>query len=94
MLSYRGKKLISGGPKRKSGTLPGAVYSKAFEGKTARDASIISGISGKHDFAALWDAASQKPSAMYDVDGRPFAWEDNGVTYSSDCLAFEKNMVG
>lgn len=24
---------------------------------------------------------------------RPFVWEDSGVTYSSDCLAFEKNMV-
>lgn len=23
---------------------------------------------------------------------RPFVWEDSGVTYSSDCLAFEKNM--
>ena len=26
-------------------------------------------------------------------DDKPFVWEDNGVTYSSDCLAFEKNMV-
>ena len=93
MLGYNGKKLISGTPVRKGTGQAGAIYGKLFSGKTARDASLLSSISDKDTFSSLWDAAVKTPHSMATTKDRPFKWEENGVTYSSDCLAFEKNMV-
>lgn len=94
MLGFNGRKRISGVPTRVGTLLPGAIYSKAFEGKTAKDASLISSVTSKEDFAAVWDAAVKNPKSMREMDpSLSFAWQENGVTYRSDCLAFEKNMV-
>lgn len=73
---------------------PGSVYSKLVFGKTSRDIGLINGISDRDGFAALWQAVSAQPSKMQQAEGLPFSWTEQGVTYTSDCLAFEKNMVG
>jgi hypothetical protein len=88
-----GLRTIGSAPRREDNALPGAKLSGYFVGKTTHHTSLIAGMSCARDFKALWHAAQANPSKMRSVDGLPFAWEESGVTYRSDCLAFEKNMT-
>ena len=54
MFGYKGKRLINAGPQRRGTPHPGATYGNLFQGKTARDSSLISGVSDKDGLSALW----------------------------------------
>lgn len=88
-----GLRKIASGPQREPGAQPGTKLSQCFSGKTTHHSSLIACIGGARDLKALWHAAQQNPEKMRSVEGLPFAWEEGGVTYRSDCLAFEKNMT-
>ena len=94
MLGFKGLRQTPWAPKHANGKSPGAFYAKAFDGGSPDDRSKIVSVRTRDDFAPLWHAAAANPKKMKALDGLPFAWTECGVTYSSDCLAFEKNMVG
>ena len=94
MLGSAKPKPISVVPSKPGPATPGSVYNNLVFGKTSRDIGLINGVSDRDGFAALWQAVSAQPSKMQPAEGLPFSWIEQGVTYTSDCLAFEKNMVG
>ena len=88
-----GLKKIGGIPSRAEEALPGSYLSECFVGKTTHHTSIIAGINDVDGIKALWHAAQAEPLKMRTPNGMPFAWTEDGVTYRSDCFAFEKNMA-
>ena len=71
-------------------TRKGAKYSTLFNGKNISDKGKLGNINTLNEYLSLWKGACTKPSMT--IPGLPFIWEENGVQYSSNSLAFDKNM--
>ena len=69
-------------------------YGSTFQGKEIADKARLNETSNLESFLSIWEGAkASKPRVAHNEDGSlPFIWEEKGVRYSSDCLAFDKNM--
>lgn len=71
------------------------MYEQVFAGKTIQDRARLNEVRDWDTFLPLWigvvvDNKGNPP--FNETDTLPFIWNEGGVQYSSDCLAFDKNM--